>query len=121
MQYLTLDGYLDVPVITSAPKMREEAIGGVRRAFSGMPRSSVRGYYRVWEGIETRWITVSDGEFLLDALKIALPIAATGRMVGTAYVLAVNVQRLETTTAIVAGIPTEMVRIGFDLWETVES
>ena len=116
MPYLTLGDYADIPVTTSSPRMREEAIGGVRRAFSGVPRSSVRAYYRVWE-VETTWIPLADAETMIEAMKDPAPLTVSGDMLSATSALVVNIQRIETTTAVVGGTATEMMRLSFELGE----
>jgi hypothetical protein len=119
MAYLII-GETTVPVVPGSPRMRQEPIGEVRRAFSGIPRSSVRDYFRMWEGVETRWLTRTEGDALFLALRGTPPLQASGDMVDGDYVdvLALNVERIETGRAMVDGVNTEMVRLSFDLWET---
>ena len=118
MAYLTIgDYYTAVPVDTASPQMRVETIGEVRRAFSGVPRSSVRARYNVWE-IETRWMPRATADDIMEALAESPPIDVGGDMLSAASALAVNVRRSATTRAVVAGVNTEMVKLSMELWET---
>jgi hypothetical protein len=115
MAYLTVGG-VTVKVIHSAPRRREEAVGEVRRAFSGAPRSSVRAYYSVWEGVETTWITRTAADTLRAALKGTPPVACTGDLTGSINAYVSNIQEVEKARLLSSGSNVEHVRLSFDLW-----
>lgn len=108
-----------VPVIIGSGRYREESVPaqGVRASFSGVPRSSVRGYIRIWEAIETQWMSVSDEATLVAALKAAPPLTVTGRMAGSMSALVANIRRIDTARLMLGGTDTDSVRLSFDLWE----
>jgi hypothetical protein len=119
--FLTIDAYEDVtiPVALGTAKYRlaEVPSESVRLAFSGVPRSSLRTRVRVWEGVETQWITTAQETEIVTALEATPPIAITGRMAGSVNVVPANIKRVEENMLIVDGTATDVVRISFDLWE----
>ena len=119
MAYLSVAS-TEIPVRVGAPHSKEEPVGNVRRAFSGIPRSRVRGYLKVWEGIETRWITRAEANTIVAALKGTPPLSCTGDMGGSFSAVVENIREMETERLAVGGVNTEHVRLSFDLLENAE-
>lgn len=112
-------GYDAVPVAVSAPLRKLEPVGSVRRAFSGVPRSSVRAYFNVWP-VETRWIPRDQEESIIATLLASPPLTITGDMVGGSVTgVAENVRRVEVGRVAFDSVNTEAVRLAFDLLEDV--
>lgn len=117
MAYAVIAGQT-IPVMPTTPRRREFAVGEVRRAFSGAPRSSVRDYWLEWEGVETKWITRAQADTIRSALKSTPPLTVSGDMFGSvtsAYVQ--NIREVEKARKMFAGVNTEAVRLSFDAWE----
>lgn len=82
MPFLNVNA-VDVPVAyNQRPTERQETLGEFRRAFTGKMLSSVRGWRSSYDNIETRRMTLADGNTLWNAL-VAGPIYVYGDMFGT--------------------------------------
>lgn len=115
MAYLVV-GAVTVQVITSSPLRSETAVGSVRRAFSGKPRSSVSDYFTEWNGVETAWLIKADADTLRAALEAGPPVSVSGDLTGSISVYVLNIKEVEKAEHRIAGVRTERVRLGFDMW-----
>lgn len=116
MAYLVAGGQT-IGVSIGAPQRRLVSVGSVRRAYSGVPRSSVRAYFNEWP-VETKWIPRSTENTVITALKASTPVTMTGDMAGSVSGCVENIRRVEVGRKMFAGVNTEAVRLGFDLLET---
>lgn len=114
MPFLVVGG-VTVLVETKTSRRTEVPIGEVRRAFSGAPRSSVRGYYRAWS-IETVFITRAAADTLRAALEGAPPLTITGDLTGSITGYALNIGEVEKRS--VGPTFLEYVRLGFEFWQS---
>lgn len=116
MAFLVIAGQT-IPVIPTSARRREFAIGEVRRAFSGAPRSSVRGYKLAWEGVETSWISRAQADTIRTAIKGTPPLTTTGDLTGAINTYILNIQEVDKARKMIGGVSVEAVRLSFDIWE----
>lgn len=121
LPYLTINDYTDVPVMPDTAKYeeRDHPQDHVRLMFDGSPSSSLRTRVRIWNGIETQWLTPAREAEILAAINEANPASVGGRMVGGGFVTGIfsNVKSIAQGKLIINGLPTDVRRLAFDFWE----
>ena len=116
MPYLVVAG-VTVQVSITKPQRADHEVGTVRRAFTGVPHSSVRARKGVWIGVETALISRTLADTLKAALEGAPPLSCSGDLTGAINCFVASIREVEKSRGMVNGVNTEMVRLSFDLME----
>ncbi len=112
MSYLTFGtGAVVVRVADGQVEREEFAIGEVRAAFSGAPRSAVRGYNTTWK-VTTIPITRSAADTLKGLLEATPPLTIAGDLTGS---ISGYVSDITTRSRTAAG-GAEFVTLSFKIW-----
>lgn len=115
MPYFALGYFGPVRLRPDSPRRKEVAVGAIKPAFSGRPRSTIREHLLAWENAETDWYERSEADALREEMRSAQPIAASGDLTGSIDVFIADIQEVEKVRAAIGGTSTEMVRIGFTI------
>lgn len=111
MPFLSIGG-TDVSVANDTVDREEFAVGEVRAAFSGAPRSSVRAYKKRWS-MSTIPLTRTAANTLEGLLQANPPLTIAGDLTGSISGYASDIKMHSQTNA--AG--AELVVVSFRLWE----